>query len=80
MWREYMQRHIDEKIYHVELLTPKQASETLEEDLEKFAMKYEIFTEDDIHPLVGSITPASIFTKVVFPVAFAPTTPMLSPM
>ena len=35
-----MQHHIDNKIYHIEILTPKQNSEKLEEDLEKFAEKY----------------------------------------
>ncbi len=36
-----MQHHIDQKIYHVEILTPKQDSAKLEEDLEKFAVKYQ---------------------------------------
>jgi methylenetetrahydrofolate reductase (NADPH) len=35
-----MRRHIDKKIYHVEILTPKQNSEKIEEDLENFAVKY----------------------------------------
>jgi methylenetetrahydrofolate reductase (NADPH) len=36
-----MQQHIDNKIYHVEILPPKQNSKKLEADLEKFANKYE---------------------------------------
>ncbi len=36
-----MQHHIDNKIYHIEILTPKQNSEQLEDDLAKFAEKYE---------------------------------------
>lgn len=35
-----MQSHIDNKMYHVELLPPKQDSEKLEADLELFAQKY----------------------------------------
>ncbi len=35
-----MQHHIDGKVYHVEILTPKQDSVNLEDDLEKFAIKY----------------------------------------
>ena len=35
-----MQHHIDNKIYHIEILTPKQNTEKLDEDLEKFAEKY----------------------------------------
>ncbi len=35
-----MKHHIENKIYHIEILTPKQNSEKLEEDLEKFAEKY----------------------------------------
>ncbi|MFH1476376.1 MAG: methylenetetrahydrofolate reductase [Verrucomicrobiota bacterium] len=35
-----MQHHIDNKIYHIEILTPKQNTATLEADLEKFAEKY----------------------------------------
>lgn len=35
-----MQHHIDNKIYHVEILPPKQDSEKLEADLELFAEKY----------------------------------------
>ncbi len=35
-----MQHHIDNKIFHVELLTPKQNSQKLDEDLERFAEKY----------------------------------------
>lgn len=35
-----MQHHIDNKIYHIEILTPKQNTEKLDEDLAKFAEKY----------------------------------------
>ncbi|MBN1257654.1 MAG: methylenetetrahydrofolate reductase [Planctomycetes bacterium] len=35
-----MQHHIANKIYHVEVLPPKQNSEKLDEDLERFDMKY----------------------------------------
>lgn len=35
-----MQNHIDNKTFHIEILTPKQNSPKLEEDLEKFAEKY----------------------------------------
>ena len=35
-----MKHHIDKRVFHVEVLTPKQASETLEDDLQKFADKY----------------------------------------
>jgi methylenetetrahydrofolate reductase (NADPH) len=35
-----MQAHIDKKIYHIEILTPKQNSEKLDADLEKFAEKF----------------------------------------
>ena len=35
-----MQHHIDNKVFHVEILTPKQKSKKLEEDLERFADKY----------------------------------------
>ena len=35
-----MQDHIYRKIYHIEILTPKQNSEKLEEDLAKFAEKF----------------------------------------
>ena len=35
-----MHEHIAKKIYDIEILTPKQASETLDADLEKFAEKY----------------------------------------
>lgn len=35
-----MKSHIEKKIFHVEVLTPKQASETLDDDLQKFADKY----------------------------------------
>lgn len=35
-----MQHHIDQKIYHVEILPPKQDSEKLEKDLMTFAQKY----------------------------------------
>jgi len=34
-----VQRDIDQKIYHIEVLTPKQATEDLEGDLEKFGKK-----------------------------------------
>ena len=40
-----MQRHIDERRYHVEILTPKQNSEKIEDDLEKFAAKYNAVQE-----------------------------------
>ena len=36
-----MRHHIDNKVYHIEILTPKQNSEKLDEDLAKFAEKYE---------------------------------------
>ena len=36
-----MRQHIANKIYHIEILTPKQNSERLDEDLAKFAEKYE---------------------------------------
>ncbi len=35
-----MQHHIDQKMYHVEILPPKQETETLMADLELFAQKY----------------------------------------
>lgn len=35
-----MPHHIDPQVYHVEILTPKQSTETLDADLEKFAEKY----------------------------------------
>jgi len=35
-----MQYHIDRKMYHVEILSPKQKSPKLEESLEKFAVKF----------------------------------------
>src|SRR5690554_5208954 len=35
-----MLHHIQNKIYHVEILPPKQESEKLEKDLELFAQKY----------------------------------------
>jgi methylenetetrahydrofolate reductase (NADPH) len=35
-----MKSHIDKRVFHVEVLTPKQASETLDDDLQKFAEKY----------------------------------------
>jgi methylenetetrahydrofolate reductase (NADPH) len=35
-----MKSHIEKKIFHVEVLTPKQSSETLDEDMQKFAEKY----------------------------------------
>ncbi len=36
-----MQHHIDSKTFHVEILTPKQNSEKLDVDLERFAGKYQ---------------------------------------
>jgi methylenetetrahydrofolate reductase (NADPH) len=36
-----MQHHIDNKIYHIEILTPKQNTENLEEELGKFSEKYQ---------------------------------------
>jgi len=36
-----MKKHIDDKVYHIELLTPKQNTEDLDGDLGKFAEKYE---------------------------------------
>ncbi len=35
-----MQKHIQERMYHIEVLTPKQNSEKLEEELQRFAEKY----------------------------------------
>jgi methylenetetrahydrofolate reductase (NADPH) len=35
-----VKHHIENRIYHIEILTPKQNSEKLDEDLEKFAEKY----------------------------------------
>jgi len=35
-----MQHHIDNKTFHIEILTPKQKSKKLDEDLERFADKY----------------------------------------
>jgi len=35
-----MQHHIDNKIFHIEILTPKQNSQKLDADLELFAEKY----------------------------------------
>ena len=35
-----MQHHIDNKVFHVEILTPKQNSKKLDADLERFADKY----------------------------------------
>ncbi len=35
-----MQHHIENKTFHIEILTPKQNSEKLDEDLERFAEKY----------------------------------------
>ncbi|MCX6560004.1 MAG: methylenetetrahydrofolate reductase [Candidatus Aminicenantes bacterium] len=37
-----MQGHINRKIFHVEILTPKRDSARIEEDLEKFAEKYRL--------------------------------------
>lgn len=34
------QHHIEKKIFHVEIVIPKQSTETLEEDMAKFADKY----------------------------------------
>ncbi len=39
-----MPDHSDQKIYHIEILTPKQNTETLDADLEKFAEKYTAVT------------------------------------
>ena len=36
-----MRQHIANKTFHVEILTPKQNSETLDDDLQKFADKYQ---------------------------------------
>jgi methylenetetrahydrofolate reductase (NADPH) len=36
-----MQHHIDNKTFHVEILTPKQNSKNLDADLERFADKYQ---------------------------------------
>ena len=36
-----MQHHIDNRVYHIEILAPKQDSPKLEEDLERFAGKYQ---------------------------------------
>jgi len=36
-----MKQHIENKIFHIEILTPKQNSDTLDSDLEKFAEKYQ---------------------------------------
>ncbi len=35
-----MQHHIDNKVFHIEILTPKQNSQKLDADLERFADKY----------------------------------------
>jgi methylenetetrahydrofolate reductase (NADPH) len=35
-----VKHHIENRIYHIEILTPKQNSEKLDEDLDKFAEKY----------------------------------------
>lgn len=40
-----MQHHIDQKTYHIEILTPKQNSEKLDDDLAKFAEKYQAVLE-----------------------------------
>jgi len=40
-----MLHHIEQKIYHVEILPPKQDSEKLEKDLELFASKYNTVME-----------------------------------
>jgi methylenetetrahydrofolate reductase (NADPH) len=40
-----MKHHIENKVYHIEILTPKQNSEKLEEDLGKFAEKYNTVLE-----------------------------------
>jgi len=40
-----MKHHIENRIYHIEVLTPKQNSEKLEEDLGKFAEKYNTVME-----------------------------------
>lgn len=41
-----MQDHIARKIYHVEVLTPKQNSEKLEEDIQTFEQKYRRVLEE----------------------------------
>lgn len=41
-----MQHHIDNRIFHVEILTPKQDSEKLDTDLERFAKKYRRVMEE----------------------------------
>ena len=35
-----MKHHIENRVFHIEILTPKQNSESLDTDLEKFAEKY----------------------------------------
>ncbi len=40
-----MQHHIDQRMFHVEILTPKHNSATLEDGLEKFAVKYQTVLE-----------------------------------
>jgi methylenetetrahydrofolate reductase (NADPH) len=40
-----VKQHIESKVYHIEILTPKQNSEKLEEDLGKFAEKYNTVME-----------------------------------
>ncbi len=40
---------------------------------------YEIFEDEEIIPFSGFSIPANIFMNVVFPNAFAPTTPTTSP-
>jgi len=43
-----MKAHIDKRIYHVEILPPKQDSQKLEADLELFASKYEQVMADGL--------------------------------
>lgn len=39
-----MREHIANKVYHIEILTPKQNTESLEDDVAKFAEKYTLVT------------------------------------
>lgn len=48
-----MQHHIDQKMFHVEILTPKQNSVKLEDDLEKFAVKFQTVVD---HGYIACIT------------------------
>lgn len=40
-----MEHHIENRIFHIEVLAPKQNSERLDEDLEKFAERYSTITQ-----------------------------------